>query len=204
MIYKCHFLQKFLVTGIFHMQAFANNFNRLCFDFKCLLLFLGAKNKFSVECLVTAWLFATLTLTSISSRSKSAPIIICISLGTTNAVGHQSNPHSSSHFVLNFFNISLRVENFESIGYSNPLLPLMLNWEEYSKSITISCGREQRRHDQNILFLPLLLACASFKLSRTNSWSMHVCIFLAICNVLNNSTCRARGHPPKDRALKVS
>ena len=70
MIYKCHFLQDFLVTGIFHMQAFANNFDRLCFDFKCLLLFLGAKNKFSVECLVTAWLFATLTLTSISSRSK--------------------------------------------------------------------------------------------------------------------------------------
>ena len=40
--------------------------------------FLGAKNKFSVECLVTAWLFATLTLTSIPSRSKSAPIINCL------------------------------------------------------------------------------------------------------------------------------
>ena len=47
-------------------------------DSQCLLLFLGAKNKFSVECLVTAWLFATLTLTSIPSRSKSAPIINCL------------------------------------------------------------------------------------------------------------------------------
>ena len=83
----------------------------LCYNFKCVYsFFLGAKNKFSVECLVTAWLFATLTLTStFLLGQKVPPIIISISLGTPNAVGHQSNPHSSSHFVLNYFIIKLRV-----------------------------------------------------------------------------------------------
>ena len=125
------FFSIFYVHWNFPHATTTNNFKFLCYDFKCLLLFLECQKQ------VFRWMFShgmavCHTDTHFHFFSvKKCPDHHLYKFGHYECtVGHQSNPHSSSHFALNFFIIILRAENFESIGYSNPLLSLMLNWGE--------------------------------------------------------------------------